>query len=117
MPRVLVVGYDPEAVPGIDGPAMRSALDAELERFAGEGIEGSMVLVTADPSTVPTFVDALASRPWDVVVVGGGIRKAEPLLTLFELVVNLVREHAPEAALAFNTSGGDSVEAARRWLS
>ena len=33
-----------------------------------------------------------------------------------EQVVNLVRRHAPGAAIAFNTSGGDSVEAAERWL-
>jgi hypothetical protein len=26
------------------------------------------------------------------------------------------RLHAPQAAIAFNTSGGDSVEAAQRWL-
>ena len=35
---------------------------------------------------------------------------------LFEQAVNLVRRYAPKAAIAFNTSGGDSVEAARRWL-
>lgn len=32
------------------------------------------------------------------------------------MTVNLIRRHAPRAAIAFNTSGGDSVEAARRWL-
>jgi hypothetical protein len=56
----------------------------------------------------------LSRREWDVVVIGGGIRKPEPLLPLFEQAVNLVRRHAPRAAIAFNTSGGDSVEAARR---
>ncbi|MFJ3659684.1 hypothetical protein ACIPPM_04365 [Streptomyces sp. NPDC090119] len=51
-----------------------------------------------------------------VLVVGGGIRKTEQLLPLFEQIVNVVHRHAPRAALAFNTSGGDSVEAALRWL-
>ncbi|SDN56966.1 hypothetical protein SAMN04487981_105470 [Streptomyces sp. cf386] len=55
-------------------------------------------------------------RPWDVVVVGGGIRKTEQLLPLFERIVNLTHRHAPQAAIAFNTSGGGSVEAAQRWL-
>lgn len=62
------------------------------------------------------IVAALSGHSWDVVVIGGGIRKPEPLLTVFEQVVNLVRRHAPQAAIAFNTSGGDSVEAAKRWL-
>jgi 4-aminobutyrate aminotransferase-like enzyme len=46
----------------------------------------------------------------------GGDRKADPLVPLLEQVVSLVRRHAPKAAIAFNTSGADSVEAAQRWL-
>lgn len=75
-----------------------------------------MTLIELDESAEPTIVAALSERDWDVVVIGGGIRKPEPLLPLFEQVVNLVRRHAPKAAIAFNTSGGDSVEAAQRWL-
>ncbi len=52
----------------------------------------------------------------EVVVIGGGIRKPEELLDLFERVVNLVRRHAPDAAIAFNSSPADSFEAAARWL-
>ncbi|MEU7164552.1 hypothetical protein AB0A70_07880 [Streptomyces morookaense] len=116
MSSVLVVGYDPQAIPGVDGEALRAALDKELARFAEHGIDAAMTLVVFDGSAEPALVASLADRPWDVVVVGGGIRKAEPLLPLFEQVVNLIRRHAPQAAIAFNTSGGDSVEAAQRWL-
>jgi hypothetical protein len=58
----------------------------------------------------------LTRKPYAVVVVGGGIRKPEPMLRLFEVVVNLIRRHAPQAAIAFNTSPVDSVDAAMRWL-
>ncbi|MCK7625233.1 hypothetical protein MUU72_19335 [Streptomyces sp. RS10V-4] len=116
MPSVLVVGYDPHAIPGDGGPALRAALDAELARFGEHGIDAAMTLVVFDEAAEATLVESLAGHPWDVVVVGGGIRKAEPLLPLFELLLNLIRRHAPQAAIAFNTSGGDSVEAARRWL-
>lgn len=75
-----------------------------------------MTLIELDESAEPAIVAALSELSWDVVVIGGGIRKPEPLLPLFEQVVNLVRRHAPKAAIAFNTSGGDSVEAAKRWL-
>ncbi len=40
----------------------------------------------------------------------------EPLLSRFEQVVKLIRRHVPKAAIAFNTSGGDRVESAKRWL-
>ncbi|MFH9428351.1 hypothetical protein ACH4JZ_08680 [Streptomyces sp. NPDC017615] len=116
MPSALVVGYDPQAVPGIDGAALRASLDAELARFAEHGIDAAMTLVVLDGSAEAALVAALTRQPWDVVVVGGGIRKTEQLLPLFEQIVNLIHRHAPEAAVAFNTGGGDSVEAARRWL-
>ncbi|MFG2717724.1 hypothetical protein ACGFW5_05365 [Streptomyces sp. NPDC048416] len=116
MPTALVLGIDPRTVPGMDGDALRAGLDDELGLFATHGIEASMTLIALDETAETSVVTALKERAWDVVVIGGGIRKPEPLLTFFERVVNLVRRHAPAAAIAFNTSGGDSVEAARRWL-
>ncbi|MBB4779402.1 hypothetical protein [Streptomyces rapamycinicus] len=116
MSSVLVVGYDPQAIPGLDGDALRAALDAELARFGHHRIDASVTVVVFDDSAESTLVESLTRHPWDVVVVGGGIRKAEPLLPLFEQVVNLIRRHAPQAAIAFNTSIGDSLEAAQRWL-
>ncbi|ELS58430.1 hypothetical protein STVIR_0609 [Streptomyces viridochromogenes Tue57] len=113
---MLVVGYDPQAMSNVDGKALREALDAELARFGEHGIDAAMTLVVFDGSAESALVTSLTEHPWDVVVIGGGIRKAEQLLPLFEQVVNLVRRHAPQAAIAFNTSGGDSVEAAQRWL-
>ncbi|GAA4076644.1 hypothetical protein [Actinomadura miaoliensis] len=116
MTSVLILGIDPHKVPGMDGDAVRAVLDKELTRFEEHGIDASMTLIALDESAEPTVVAALTERPWDVVVIGGGVRKPEPLLTLFEQVVNLVRRHAPGAAIAFNTGPGDSVEAAKRWL-
>lgn len=116
MASVLVLGVDPEAVRGLDAASVRSGLDRELVRFGEFDIDASMTLVKLDESAEPAIVASLTARPWDVVVVGGGIRKPEPLLPFFEQVVNLIRRHAPDAAIAFNNSGGDSVEAAMRWL-
>ncbi|MFC9158113.1 hypothetical protein ACFTT0_24395 [Streptomyces bauhiniae] len=96
--------------------AVRRFGGAELSRFGEYGIDAGMALVVFDGSAEATLVAALSERPWDLVVIGGGIRKTEQLLPLFEQIVNLVHRHAPQAAVAFNTSGGDSVEAAQRWL-
>jgi len=100
----------------MDGDVIRPVLDRELARFGEHGIDASMALIAPDESAVSTVVAALTERPWDVVVIGGGIRKPEPVLTFFEQVVNLVRQHAPGSAIAFNTHPGDSVEAAKRWF-
>ncbi|MGV9263839.1 hypothetical protein ACWDRR_04135 [Kitasatospora sp. NPDC003701] len=116
MASVLVLGFDPHAVPGMDGDAVRALLEQELARFGERGITASTALIAPDASAVATVVAALSERNWDVVVIGGGVRRPEPLLTFFEQVVNLVRRHAPGAAIAFNSGVGDSVEAAERWL-
>jgi hypothetical protein len=116
MSSVLVIGIDPHAVPSMDGDAMRAVLDQELARFGEHGIDASMVLLAFDEPPEATLVAPLSEGAWDVVVIGGGIRKTDPLVSLFEQVVSLTRQHAPKAAIAFNTSGGDSVEAAQRWL-
>lgn len=116
MAYVLVLGIDPYAIPGLPADDVQEALNAELLRFGEHGVDASMTLVPLDESAVEMVATALGERPWDVVVVGGGLRKPEALLELFERVVNLIRREAPKAAIAFNTSGGDSVEAALRWL-
>jgi hypothetical protein len=46
-------------------------------------------------------------------VIGGGVRNQ---LELFERTVNLVRRHAPDAAIAFNTTPADTFDAAARWV-
>ncbi|WP_069885144.1 hypothetical protein [Streptomyces luteocolor] len=116
MPSVLVIGYDPQALPGNDAEAVNAALDAELARFRERDVVAASVVVVFDEKAEPTLVAALTERPWDVVVIGGGIRKAQPLLPLFETIVNLIRRHAPQAAVAFNSGVADTVEAAERWL-
>ncbi|WP_369199969.1 hypothetical protein [Streptomyces sp. PU-14G] len=116
MSSVLILGFDPHVVPGTDGEALGAELDAELARFADHSLDASVALLPADASAVSAAVAALTERDWDVVVIGGGIRKPEAALLFFEQVVNLVREHAPGAALAFNSGIGDTFEAARRRL-
>ncbi|MEU9081407.1 hypothetical protein [Streptomyces sp. NPDC048357] len=116
MTSVLVVGYDPHAIPGVDGAALHAALEKDVARFGEHGIDAAMATVAYGDSAEAGLVAALTERQWDVVVVGGGIRKTEQLLPLFEQIVDLIRRHAPRAAIAFNTGVGDSLEAARRRL-
>jgi hypothetical protein len=119
MPSVLILGVDPHtlSIPGLDPDALRSALDRELTRFAAKGVDAAVTVFPIDGTAERTIIAALRERNWDVVVVGGGVRKPEQLTEFFELIVNLIRIHAPGAAIAFNHSAADCVEAAWRWLS
>ena len=115
-PNVLVVGIDPRAVPGMDADAIETALEQGQAEFEKRGVAADLCLVGLDRTAEPKIVRYLTRHSYVCVVVGGGIRKPEPLLPFFERVVNLIRQHAPGAAIAFNTSPMDSAEAAARWI-
>jgi hypothetical protein len=117
-PQVLVVGLDPYRVPGPWDPApVADAIAAGLERFAEAGVGVETCLVGLDGDDVEAVVtEALRSRAWRVVVVGAGLRSVEGRPQLFERVVDLVRRHAPGAAVAFSSTPSGTYDAARRWL-
>ncbi|WCN83280.1 hypothetical protein [Micromonospora sp. LH3U1] len=114
--RVLVIGLDPVRIPGWDPEPVVAAIARGQARFDDHHIEADMCLVVPDDNAEEAIVEALTRQDYACVVVGGGIRKHEPLLEFFEKVVNLVRQHAPGAAIAFNSSPEDTAEAALRWL-
>lgn len=113
---VLVVGLDPIRIPGWDPEPVQAAITRGHARFDDHGIEADLCLVAPDDNPEEAIVEALTRKHYACVVIGGGIRKHEPLLGLFEKVVNLVRQHAPGAAIAFNSSPEDTADAALRWL-
>lgn len=117
-PRVLVIGLDPYRVPGPWDPApMARAIEVGIARFAEHGVGVETCLFGLDGSDdVPAVVAAaLRTRPWECVVVGGGVRGGDQL-ELFEQVLNLVRRHAPAAAIAFNSTPEGTFDAAARWI-
>ncbi|MFG2099912.1 hypothetical protein ACGFJ5_04855 [Micromonospora echinaurantiaca] len=115
-PRVLVIGLDPYRVPGPwDPKPVADGIEAGRTRFAERGVGAEFCLLGLDGSDdiAAVVTAALCAQPWQCVVIGGGVRND---LELFERVVNLVRRHAPDAAIAFNTIPADTFEAAARWV-
>lgn len=118
--RVLVLGLDPRTVPGYDPEPVVAAIARGQRRFAELGIPCHFELLPYDEDPGEQerrLVELLGREPYECVVIGGGIRTDEPRLETFERIVNLVRRHAPRAAIAFNRRADDTAEAARRWLS
>ena len=115
-PRVLVIGLDPYRVPGPwDPEPVAHRIEAGRARFVEHGLGAEFCLVGLDGSddVEAVVTSALSARPWECVVVGGGVRD-DPVL--FECVINLVRQHAATAAIAFSTSPEETFDAASRWV-
>ncbi len=124
MPRVLLVGYDPETVdfsdpalpPGMNAEKVYAGIAAALKQCAERGWEADVGSIRPDETAGPTVGRHLASKNYDCVVVGAGVRLPAARLALFEAVVNAIHKAAPNAAIAFNTRPDDSADAAARWL-
>ncbi|PZG12638.1 hypothetical protein [Nonomuraea aridisoli] len=114
--RVLVIGLDPAKIQGWDPEPVQAAIARGQARFDDRGIEADWCLVALDENPEGTIAEALNRGDYACVVIGGGLRTYDPLLELFEKVVNLVRRHAPGAAIAFDSSPEDCADAALRWL-
>ncbi len=114
--RVLVIGLDPFRVPGSWDPVpVAAAIELGKARFESHGVGAEFCLVGLDGSddVAAVITAALSTRAWECVVVGGGVRHDD---LLFEQVINLVRRHAPGAAIAFNATPSDTFDAAARWI-
>jgi len=116
MTRILVIGFDPAAVPGVDPDAVAPAFEQARRRADEEGVELVECLIALDDSADAQLDASLKDGRWDCIVIGGGMRKPDAVVELFEYVVNLAIRTAPSVPLAFNTSPADTVESALRAL-
>lgn len=121
---ILIIGEDPAQIDftAPDAPQNMSAgrimegLRASVLRLEAAGHTAELLL-TKDAETVEALTKAaLAKRPFDVIVIGAGLRTLPRMALQFERLMNVLHEHAPVAKLAFNTRPGDSDTAALRWL-
>ena len=121
--RILIVGLDPDKLamnapglpPGVSAETLKAGIAGVKAAFARNG--DHLDACGLDPTgPVETILEAqLAQGPYDCVVIGAGFRVPQHALLLFERIINTVHRHAPDAAIAFNTSPGDTVDAAQRW--
>ena len=124
MTAVLLVGVDPKfvdpddpAIPrGTTPESIARGIENSLAEMHGRGWTAAHCAIAPDETAGAAIAKCLTGRPWDVVVIGGGVRVPPQYLELFERVVNAVRRGAPDAAIAFNTSPETTGEAAARWL-
>ena len=89
-----------------------------MTAIADRGLHAEACLVGLDGSddVEARVATALQGHSWDCVVVGGGIRHPEEQLELFESIINLIRRHSPQAAIAFSRTPHDLVDAVSRRL-
>ena len=82
MTRVLFVGYIPETVdfsdpalpPGVTAEKIHAGIAIAMKQFAERGWEADLSLIPPDETAGPTVERQLASKSYDCVVIGAGVR-------------------------------------------
>lgn len=124
--RVLVIGLQPAlidfsapdyaAFPGLDAAKVLAGLTAAEEQLHRLGYDAQTCLVDFGETAEAVVLDRLRQARFDCVLIGAGVRTVARHFLLFEKLINLVHEHAPQAKLCFNTNPNDTAEAVRRWI-
>jgi hypothetical protein len=122
--NVLVVGLDPALIdfskpgypPGMTAEKVHAGLkssEAELTRL-GFGVQAC--LTDFGETAEAVLQRRLEQTRFDCVMIGAGVRTNPSNFILFEKLINVVHEHAPQARLCFNQLPGDTAEAVKRWI-
>jgi hypothetical protein len=119
--KVLAIGIDPvfvdfTAMPQFTPAMFQSYIDAQLERLRAAGFDVESCLIDLGDTAEAVATRALQAQDFDRVLIGAGLRLPGERLVLFEKVLNLIHRHAPGAAICFNTTPADSLEAVQRWI-
>lgn len=118
--NVLLIGLDPAVVdyakwPGLTPEKLKGALEGDVARMGEAGYAAQLCFVDHGQTAAATVEAALARTTYDAILIGAGVRTDPAEFHLFEQLINVVHEKAPNARICFNTGPTDSLDAVKRW--
>ena len=121
---VLVVGLDPTLIdfskpgypPGMDAENVFAGMKSSEDELTSLGYTVQTCLTDFGETAEAVVQNQLKQKRWDCVMIGAGVRTNPSNFMLFEKLINVVHEHAPQAKLCFNQLPSDMAEAVKRWL-
>jgi hypothetical protein len=93
-----------------------AALKADEARLLGLGYDVELCLIDLGETAETVVLNRLGQKQFDCILIGAGVRTIPKYFILFEKLINVVHEHAPQAKLCFNTKPSDTAEAVQRWV-
>jgi DNA-binding LacI/PurR family transcriptional regulator len=121
---VLVIGLDPTLIdfsqpgyaPGMNATKVLAGLKSSEDELTRLGYIVQMCLTDFGETAEAVVRSRLKQERFDGILIGAGVRTNPANFLLFEKLVNVVHEHAPQAKLCFNTLPSDTPAAVQRWL-
>jgi hypothetical protein len=121
---VLLIGLDPTLIDfsqpgypvGMDATKVFAGLKASEDELTRLGYSVQMCLTDFGETAAAVVQSQLKQKRFDCILIGAGVRANPSNFLLFEKLINVVHEHAPQAKLCFNTVPSDTAAAVKRWL-
>jgi hypothetical protein len=114
---VLVIGLEPTLIDfsqpgyadtGMDATKVLAGLKSSEDELTRLGYRVQMCLTDFGETAEAVVQSQLKQKRFDCILIAAGIRTIPSNFMLFERLINVVHEHAPQAKLCFNLSGCDS---------
>lgn len=122
MTKILTIGLHPSAIdytgsPGLDEATLTARIEQGNAALRAAGLDAVPCMVGTDPDEAEKTVrDRLPEGPFDVVMIGGGVRMVPEHTLLFERLINVLAATTPGIRFCFNTSPETTIDAIRRWV-
>jgi hypothetical protein len=122
---VLIIGLEPSLIDfsdpaygasGLNASKIMAALQADEAHLRALGYDAHLCLTDFGETAEAVVRARVDERRYDCILIGAGIRLIAQNTALFEKLVNVVHECAPQAKLCFNTRPDDTAAAVQRWV-
>jgi DNA-binding LacI/PurR family transcriptional regulator len=121
---VLIVGLDPTLIdfskpgypPGMSTAKVLAGIKSSEEELTRLGYSVQTCMTDFGETAEAVVQEQLKKKRYDCVMIGAGVRTNPSNFLLFEKLVNVVHEHAPQARMCFNQLPSDTAEAIKRWV-
>jgi hypothetical protein len=122
--RVLLVGLDPDIVDyskppvlGLSAAKVHAAVEGDEAKLGALGYSVESLYVDDGKTAEEALTAELATRHYDCIMVGAGLRIVPPYFLLFEKLINVIHRRAPASTkVCFNTNLSDTAGAVLRWV-
>jgi hypothetical protein len=121
---VLVVGLDPTLIdfsdpgypPGMNVDKVYAGMKSSEDELTRLGYDVQTCLTDFGETAEAVCQSKLEEKRFDCIMIGAGVRVNPSNLILFEKLVNVVHEHAPQSKMCFNSMPHNIAEAVQRWI-
>jgi hypothetical protein len=121
---VLVVGLDPALIdfskpgwpPGMTTAKVLAGIKSSEDELIRLGYNVQTCMHDFGETAEAVVRAQLQQKRFDCVLIGAGVRTNPSNFFLFEKLINVVHEHAPQAKMCFNQLPSDIGESVKRWI-